>query len=93
MTSVAFSRGVCTTSFSFAFEENLDVVSGEEETSLKATALTAFAFAFSFAGALERALEVTAKASDRFACVTAPDSFGIAVVVKYMFSADPALLN
>ena len=67
--------------FSTSFQEDLDVVICEEETTRGSTA-TSTRMSFAFAALEEVLLESAAETSDWFPCETAPRSAGCAVLIE-----------
>ena len=72
-------------SFSFAFEEALDVILCVEESTSGEAATFAFSFAFTFALAAKALLEEAAESSDGFAVEASPGFPGHPVLVEHCF--------
>ena len=72
-------------SFSFAFEEALDVILCVEESTSGKVATFAFSFAFTFAFAAKALLEEAAESSDGFAVEASPGFPGHPVLEEHCF--------
>ena len=72
-------------SFSFAFEEALDVILCVEESTPGKVATFAFSFSFTFAFAAKALLEEAAESSDGFAVEASPGFPGHPVLEEHCF--------